>query len=106
MAEEATYRTSTENGNTVYTCVVCEQAGTEHSTSDLDYMTQHQANRHGGQMVEAQAQGEHPHGGPPGQTGEHPEHPHGGPPGQTGEHPHDDEPHVEHPIVEPEEPQP
>lgn len=38
---------------------------------------------------------EHPHGPPPGQRGEHPEHPHGGPPGQ--------EPHPEHPMVEPDE---
>ena len=113
MAEEATYRTETANGTTVYHCVVCQSQGTEHHTSDFDLMCSHQAIRHGGQMVEAteaapQASPEHPHGGPPGQTGEHPdhpEHPHGGPPGQTGDYPEDEAP--THPIVEPDgEPQP
>ena len=111
MAEDATYRTTQDStGATRYECLPCEHAGQEHYTTDIEMMRMHQAHRHGGVMVaedEAQASPQaapdHPHGGPPGQTGDHPEHPHGGPPGQTGEHPHEEEPHPEHPIVEPEE---
>ena len=55
----ATYYVITNaEGQDTYHCLVCQQHGTEHHSSNLELFTQHQHQRHAGEMSEGEAPAE------------------------------------------------
>jgi hypothetical protein len=86
------------DGQPVYHCMICQEQGSEHHSSDEALFLAHMEQRHDGRMQEGTAadakKPEETPGGrpdtPPGQEGEQPGNRPDVPPGQV------EEPHVEH----------